>query len=273
MMIQKKFKLLLFILIFPQCSINNEISNNEIEKLFSSVHFEDNNYITNGIIRVFKLKDFKSKYDGVELVTITIKNPKIRIQFVGTSGDRDVIYPIQADSNTVVIINGGYFGYNYKKKLIPLGLLIENSKTKSKLTPWKTGGIIHEKNGKINISSIIKFDNSINYNNALQSKPIVVNGGNSEIYSKNLKWRNRTAIGIDNDNNIVIAGVFNTGTGAMSLFDFAKILSYKSKGKSLVDIALAMDGGKSSYIYIPKLNKSWGKKVPLFVPNVVLFNK
>ena len=268
----KRF-LLLVLLVVSGCSMSAEISQEEIDLLYSNEFLTHEIDDENVLMKFYKLEKLNSKYDGTELVVIKLTSPEMKVKHVNKKGKRNELFPTLGDSNSVVIVNGGYFGYNHKERLIPLGLEVVDSIQKSSLSKWSIGGVFHENSSGFQITPIDSFSMKTKMKHAIQSKPIVVLNGEIDIYSKKSKIRNRTAICLDKFGNVIIAGVFNNGTGAMTMYDFAKVLTYKKGATPLVDIALAMDGGKSSHLYIPSLKRSWGSTMHLYVPNVVVFNQ
>ncbi len=172
----------------------------------------------------------------------------------------------------VVVVNGGFYGYNYNDEYMTLGLVISKREKKSGKISWKTGGILLQKDSLIQIAPIKSFVFDKSINNAIQSKPILVKSSQNDIYSNQHELFNRTAICLDKKNNVIVVGAFEDNGRAVSLYDFAQFLSTKnSLGNIKVEIALAMDGGPGAHLFFPIINKHFGYKGKNYIPNTIHF--
>lgn len=221
----------------------------------------------------YVVENRKSIIFGLELVYLKIPRSKVslKIKDIGKKGDADSIYDQAASPNSLLLASGGFWGYDTGNKKIPLGLVVSEGKVLNKKSRWTTGGVLYQNNKTINIKHISKFSES-SVQEAIQSKPILVQQGKNDIYSDSRKYFDRIAIGLTMSNEILVCGVFNSKGRGISLYEFAEILVKKEHTHyPNTRIALAMDGGPSSHLYFPPLKKHMGYSHINHVPNLINF--
>lgn len=239
---------------------NTSINKFEVgKKFFEYIVCEDNDQTS----PFFGTKFFiiRVKKDGVAGKVLNVKRE---------GASKDIFFEL-AEPDDIVIVNGGFFILNEKLKInTPLGLVVGGGVKFSRLTKRKYGGVFYvvDKN-KFFIKSLGKYAVKSTHKEAIQSSPVLINNYKNDMNSKAADRFNRTAIGLDSENNVIIAGVFNNvGTGA-SLYEFAEMLENCSKIGINIKIALALDGGPGACIAIPKTGFYIGHGGRNYIPNAI----
>jgi hypothetical protein len=158
-----------------------------------------------------------------------------------------------------VVTNGGFFGYDQAGNAIPLGLVVSAGKALNRRMPWSTGGFLVRDARGIGIVPVgtIGFEGAVQ--EALQSKPIVVEQGGNGIHNQDEALFDRVAVGLSADGMLVTAGVFGAEGQGGTLYEFGEALAQRvgHPAPGLLN-ALAMDGGPGAHIYVPSLKKHLG---------------
>ncbi|MDN3666921.1 phosphodiester glycosidase family protein [Algibacter miyuki] len=218
-----------------------------------------------------QINDRSSFAYGLELyyLKIPLNSAKLNVKEVKIKGEMDSIYNEFKTLESIVLISGGFWGYDKSNKEMPLGLIIENGNIKSKKIKWETGGFLFQKDNSIDIVAIKDLD-EVNFDEAIQSKPILVKNFENDIYSDDKIHFDRICIGITNSNELIICAVFNNKGRSISLYEFSEILIKNEKPDyPNTKIALALDGGPSSHLYFPALNMHVGYQEINYVPNII----
>ncbi|MCD6045040.1 MAG: uncharacterized protein K0R48_203 [Gammaproteobacteria bacterium] len=144
-------------------------------------------------------------------------------------------------THALLAINGGFFTPDGK----PLGLRINNDKLLSPLKPISWWGIFYLRNNIPELSSMKTFTLSNDIDFAIQAGPRLL--VNNDIPRLKEGVGNRTAIGYNQNNNIIIVVSENAQLTTLQL---AKILRRSEKHGGLGCLyALNLDGGSSSQSY------------------------
>lgn len=192
------------------------------------------------------------------------------IRDVRKLGKAKFLFEELAGDGDLVVVNGGFFGSDSAGKPYPIGLVICERNLTSKRASWTSGGVLMQSGESISIAPIGSYRGGPSIASAIQSKPILVSDGRIAIWSDDHKTFNRTAIGLSEDGNIVVAGVFATDGKALSLYEFADFLSTsKSLGGPAVKVALALDGGPGAHLFFPSLSLHFGDLGDNYIPNTV----
>ena len=88
-----------------------------------------------------------------------------------------------------------FFGFDSKGNHIPLGLTIVDGVQKFPKHPWSSGGVIAATRQDTSILPIKGFAPSPEILHALQSKPLLIEGGRNGIRSDDEAWFDRAASG------------------------------------------------------------------------------
>lgn len=141
-------------------------------------------------------------------------------------------------AQALITINGGFFDRNFKS----LGLRISDGKTKSPLKKISWWGIFYIRNERPYISSARQFQADKQISFAVQSGPrLLVNG---QIPPLKPGKAERTALGINNDGQVIL---LVTDNAALSTMELAQLL--KSPPLNCIN-ALNLDGGSSTQLHV-----------------------
>jgi uncharacterized protein YigE (DUF2233 family) len=178
---------------------------------------------------------------------------------------------IHEQMNSLLTFNGSFYTTDFQ----PTGLLISNRNMLNKANDAElTNGIffidVNRKPGLINTEDYQKDSTQIEktFLFAIQNGPILLNReGQIQISGDDKKKASRTAIGLDQNNQIVVIIIRQTllnSENALSLFDFAKLLQ-----KLNLHSVLNLDGGTSTGMvvgehYFPEIEK---------VQNIIITSK
>jgi len=196
----------------------------------------------------------------------------LRACHVNKIGPANLLYQNYSPKGALALVNGGFYGFNSDNRQIPLGLLISDGKRLSPAKPWTSGGILLvREQSEIDIVPISQKDRIGNPNQALQSKPLLIENGTLAV---KLGQRdapfNRSAIGLTEKGDIVIAGAFRDDTQAVTLYDFAKFLMLLRTLKTVnIKVALNLDGATDSHFYVVPSAIHFGYEGSNYVPNVL----
>jgi hypothetical protein len=174
------------------------------------------------------------------------------------------------------IIIGGYFGEAGDGSFHPLGLVVSDGAVLVPRTPWQVGGIIVvDADGTTGIRYWNEPDPvAAGAREALQSKPILVNGNANDGIADRASGWNRVAFGLTGGGDLVLAGVFTeTGTGmgrGPTLAGFADWLAaVRFPDGAVIERAINLDGGSSANLYLRAEERLYGVTKPRYVPNVI----
>jgi len=219
------------------------------------------------------VQDPQSSRVGLEVIWVEFPQADFQpdVVTVRRFGDPGKTLAASKDSNTIAIINGGYFGTDDGRAFYPLGLIISNGARTSKIWPWRSGGFLSvNRDGTVNITEVTTFVLSPNIKEAVQSKPLLVNNGHRSIRSNDHQLSNRTAFGLGKDGSLVLVGAFSSTNSAVSLYEFSEILATdKQRGGAGLDMVLNLDGGPGAHLSIPQLKLDFGVVTETYIPNCI----
>lgn len=203
--------------------------------------------------------------------TVAMSVHEIRKRETADSAYKGIIRP-----ETLVVVSGGFFGYNHSGDETPIGLVRQGGKKKVALIEWSYGGVlVSDRVGNVKIIPANNSSQAGGWSEAIQSKPIIVFKGKVDV-RKNLHDApfNRVAIGNTYAGDILIVGVFHEFGEAATILDFAQIYKKIADTRGLKILrALAMDGGTGAQISIPSENVSFGDTGLSYFPNAVRFDR
>ncbi|HUN24394.1 MAG TPA: phosphodiester glycosidase family protein [Anaerolineales bacterium] len=153
----------------------------------------------------------------------------------------------QAATQADIVVNGGFFRVEYEKH-IPNGLTIINGQALGESYDTFAGMLsINEKQAELSWLANQPYNPKEKLVAGLQSFPILVKPGGVIGFSKehedNLMAR-RTVIGQDKDGNILFI------VASQEYFTLHKISAYLTESDLNLDIAINLDGGPSSGMYL-----------------------
>lgn len=172
-----------------------------------------------------------------------------------------------------ITVNGGFY-LRDAKGARPLGLVRIAGSTKSPPSGRKFGGYLT--GGHPGLAVLRKGDvqRALRAPYAIESSPLVVEGGASGIRSDDGEVYDRIAIGSARDGGALVVGVFGDDQETVTLGEFASIAIRATAmiGHPAADL-LAMDGGPSAHVRLGAANALYGYRGPAFLPNVVCLAK
>lgn len=228
-------------------------------------------------IKRYTINNSNNRRNGLTVYVATLDPKSIGFKMINVEqlGNIKAIYEQHIDDDILIAVNANYFGYDNNGNHKNLGLIVSNSKVINPVRNWKQGGVFYQDvAGNFKITHISRFNiKSSNAVEAVQSRPIVVYNSKNAIRSDDGKKRNRTALGIDKNGNVVVVFVFNRVTSiGVSLYEMGKLFSANRDNCGLeMKSLLCMDGGSSSFLAIPSRNIYIGSRNYNFVSSIASF--
>lgn len=220
-----------------------------------------------GVEGEVKLYEDEERAVSVCIIRLSGSTLRLGVRDMRKSGYKQGIYTDVAKASDLVVMSGGFFGYNKDGDLIPLGLVVDGGRLASRQIKWITGGMIIQGPDGIRIVRAVDYQAGNLISDAIQSKPMLVMGGLNDMPREGLKRSDRVGIGLSETGDLIIAGVFGADEGAgggATLYELAEIML-----KAGAQSALALDGGPSAHIYLPWLKKHLGYSGLYYIPNVI----
>lgn len=143
--------------------------------------------------------------------------------------------------NQVIVINGGFF----TPQKSPLGLRIQNGKTRSRLKNISWWAVLYQRRGRYNIVAQRQFRTQRSIHFAIQSGPRLIVNGNIPRLKGGVA--ERSAIGITHDGELI---VLVTDKAPMTTTDLAELMRrpWQEDGLACYQ-ALNLDGGHSTQLF------------------------
>jgi len=226
-------------------------------------------------LHVYEDNDPSSPHHGLKICWMLLPRPSIRMKVsdIRKSGPSNVIYAALAQPSDVVVMDGGFFGYGPNNSYVPVGLVITDGKVQSQRGRWSGGGAVVQGRALLTVVPMSALPSLDHLQHAIQSKPMLVEGGKMGIKSDSKPPFNRVAVGVNQDGNIIVAGAFQDDGTAVTLVEFSAFLSAKqSEGGPQAVYALNLDGGPDAHLYFPGIGLHMGYGGQNFVPNAIHFN-
>lgn len=172
-------------------------------------------------------------------------------------------------SSSLVVTNGSFY-IAESSGARPLGLVRVAGKTLGKPSQRKSGGFLAIESGKPVVFKRKDVDAAMASTDAIESTPILIEGGASGMKNNDGIRFDRVAVGNASKGFSIIAGAFGDDQNSVSLFEFEKLVQAASTalGAAPLDV-IAMDGGPSAHIYLPDSDQLFGYKGSSYLPNVV----
>jgi uncharacterized protein YigE (DUF2233 family) len=209
---------------------------------------------------------------GLEVCILEVPNKSRTISLVDTrkEGKPTEVFSSLADEKTLGVLNGGFFGVRKDGRLMPLGFLKSGSTVISPIHPWKTGGVFLDSASGPQIVPISRFRDTPEIRTAVQSKPMLVEGGRDGMRKGAPERFDRSAIAIAADGTLLLVVLHEPSGRAASLNEFSQLLlRIQTATKQRIVNALAMDGGPGAHLYVHPTSRHCGSGVPNFIPNAL----
>jgi len=202
--------------------------------------------------------------------------PHDRVAFrtcrINKIGPANNLYESYSPKRALALINGGFYGFNGENRETPLGLLISDGQQLSPIVnSWKSGGVIVQRNTDAEIVPISQKDKLGNPSQALQSKPLLIEKGLLAVKTNaNDEPFNRSAIGLTDKGDIVVAAAVRSDNQALTLYDFGRFLTLLKSVKGIsIKVALNLDGATDSHLYIVSPAQHFGYVGSNYVPSAL----
>jgi hypothetical protein len=215
-----------------------------------------------------------SPREGLKLVWITIPakmakmvvEPKPQIGIVNAEFER------ATRKNDLVITSGGFCS-PCTNICSPEGLVISERHETHPKADYKSGGYLtfSEAEG-VKVVPLDQFSTLQGASDAIQNKPILVAEGQVDrISPTKADLSNRLAVGVRRNGDVVIVGAFRKSWTAMTLYEFAQLLTIQAENNGPgLDSALNLEGAWT-HIYVPPLHLHFGEPTSVCIPNKLHF--
>lgn len=189
--------------------------------------------------------------NNITLHLVAFDSRQYALQVADQPAGPGSIYPdaktAAAKHNALAAINAGFFTPEGK----PLGILIQNGKTRGYLNKSSLGTGIYYFSKKLKLSAIARrsgYQNIIknaNPDHLLQAGPMLAHNGEPVPGLSNSRSRTRSFIAHDGDNHWIIGYAQNA-----TLAQLSKAIAGKTLAGVKITNGLNLDGGRSSDLYI-----------------------
>jgi len=154
-----------------------------------------------------------------------------------------------ADPGTTLALNGGFFEIDHSKRLSPSGVLVINGKVRNASLHDRLSGALVRNSKGISIIEAKDLGQLTNYDFALQTGPILVEGrGKLGIRRNDYDRVNRAAVCL-RDHLILFVTVHGLDGNGLSLYEFAELLAAREIDGGLdCNLAINLDGGPSTQV-------------------------
>lgn len=211
----------------------------------------------------FYYADFVKDERDILLVKIDPKLFHFEIYENKNLAEAKTISDIQEKEGAVLSFNGSFFGEDFR----PVTLLKSEGKILHKLSKANlvNGVFVITKDNQPKLIEAEKYTDDDKIDFAIQNGPILLDeNGESQIISDTGKMASRTALGVDNENNVVLLimkdSLFTSGN-SITLYKFAELLQKWSAFRKMgLNSVLNLDGGPSTGVmigthYFPEMDK------------------
>jgi hypothetical protein len=227
--------------------------------------------------QLFLYEDSDSHSPGFGIKLCWLRLPKSRVAMqvsdVRRSGPSSVTYESLRKDSDLVVMNGGYFGYGTKNDYVPEGLVIADGKRVSSTKNWPSGGVVVQTRQTLAVLSLKAFDVSSGVEHAIQSRPMLIENGKITVKSDPKPPFNRSAVALDTNGDLIVAGAFKDQGDAVTLLEFSQFLATpRANGGPGAVEALNLDGSTDAHLYFPKISMHLGYGGENYVPNAIHFS-
>jgi hypothetical protein len=207
----------------------------------------------------------------IELVLATVVDQKTKahIQPVLKRGSALSLFTQTLCPRAFVVANGSFY-IRDGDKTAPLGLVRVGGKTLANPSRRRSGGFLVVNNGKIDVLPRRSKARALIATDAIESTPLLVKNGADDMRSDDGVRFDRVAVGTAANGRTVVIGAFAENQDTASLYEFSALAraAVASIGGRLSNL-LAMDGGPSAHIYLPRLKRLYGYRGAAYLPNAI----
>ncbi len=195
------------------------------------------------------IKTEYKKSDGSGILIYMLKiNPAIYSMEVYYGNEKGLtVEDIKKDPETVAAINGGFFAPG--QDFHPIGLLRSKEKEINPVTDyWSSSGVFYITTDLLDPYGICTKESYYNSDvtEAIQSFPLLLWDGEPKKYADK-EEASRSAIGVDEEGNIILAATESRIAGGLTFNEFAEALAGSGWN---IKRALNLDGGTSTQMYV-----------------------
>lgn len=176
----------------------------------------------------------------------------------------------QRCERAIAITNGGFY-LRQGTKPRPLGLVRVSHKTLFQPSGRRFGGFLLVNDGGALIAvPRSEAAKAATARDAIESSPMIVEGGKSGMRSDDGVRFDRVGIGRTRAGRTMIVGAFGSDQDTVSLHEFAELTLWAAtrQGDAAQDV-IALDGGPSAHLFLPGLKTIFGDGAAIFLPNAV----
>jgi len=224
---------------------------------------------------VYEDPDPQSPTHGIKFCWLRLpkSSTALAVTDVSRSGVSNEIYESVTTSSDAVVMNGGFYGFGNKNDFVPVGLVIASGRRTSEFKNWSLGGLVLQIHGAPTVVPVSQFRSLSGIEQAIQSKPMLIEDSKIGIKSDPHPPFNRSAVAVDWNGDVIVAGAFAENGEAVTLIEFSQFLAIpRSKGGPEAAYALNLDGGPDAHMYFPKAKLHLGYGGQNYVPNAIHFS-
>lgn len=225
-----------------------------------------------GHVDTWLLRRATSNDKPVTLVLAILPSNRYRaaIQHADRHGPTASVYMTGLCDGGAVVVNGNFFVDTDNVKS-SLGLLRVKGKTITRASSRKTGGfLIVEPGGTIKILTRPMAALAERAADVVESTPVLINDGRDAMRADDHVKFDRVAVGNSRSGDLVFVGAFASQQRTMSLAEFSRLATAAARTRRVeIDDLLAMDGGPSAHLWLPRSKKLHGARGPTYLPSAI----
>ena len=203
------------------------------------------------------------------MVTTPRKAARVRIVPVARRDRARGLYASVPCPGALAMINGSFFEGNRKREHIQ-GLLRLDGVTRQPPSARTTGGFLATDGRTVRVLGRDHAEEALKAENAIESSPILIEGGQNGMRRDDGVRADRVAAGVTTDGDVVLFAAIGKDGGGVSLYEFEELIRAGAavQGKLLADV-IAMDGGPSAHLWLPRQDLFLGQTGSIFLTEAV----
>lgn len=203
------------------------------------------------------------------MVTTPRKVARIRIIPMGRRARARGLYENVPCSNALAMINGSFFEGDRRTEHIQ-GLLRLDGITLRAPSNRTSGGFLATDGRALKVFDRDHAGEAEKADNAIESSPILIQAGLNGMRRDDGVHADRVAAGVTTDGDVVLFAAIGRDGGGVSLYEFEELIRAGAavQGKTLADV-IAMDGGPSAHLWLPRQDVFLGQTGSIFLTDTV----
>lgn len=230
---------------------------------------------TDGAIDVWRMRRAGSTDHDFDLVSVVLPQSAYATAILPVRRADFAAVLLRPDlcRNAAVVTNGGFFFHSGTTSR-PLGLVRAAGRTLSRASGRRYGGFLVANAGRLAILRRSDAKTALAAQDGIESSPIIVWQGRSDMTSDDGIRFDRVAIGSTADGRAVVVGAFGSDQDTVSLSELGTLAmaAVRAQGARL-DTLLALDGGPSAHIYLAAQRRLFGFAGSIYLPNAVCIGR